>query len=236
MILAAALALFFIIALIVTYMQFPGLFSPTDTPEAPVIPGPVNSDSISNAPTSGVGPSVPSSGGTLTPTEGTPTTGTPTTTPPPASTPPAGETADPDQPPAETVAAPSSLAWPMRGKTVAAFGIIQSVTLGDWRQHDGIDIQVAEGSSVAAAASGTVTAVERRNDTGLTVVIDHGGGLTSIYGCLLVTGRNPGDQVKAGDEIGKAGNSGLSEVGLGVHLHFGVMRGETSVDPNQILK
>lgn len=245
--LITALALFLVIATVYAAIVYPTLFSPTDSqPNQPGQSGPGNADRT-NVPTAGANsPAVPASDGETAGADPT----QPATTPGALSSgqPAAGgasvagevglgEAGAGQGQAAEPVAtAPASLAWPLRGKTVTGFGIVQSVTLGDWRQHDGIDIQAAQGVSVAAAAAGTVTAVEKRNDTGLTVVIDHGGGISTVYGCLLVTGRQVGDTVVAGGEIGKAGNSGMSELALDNHLHFEVRRDGTAVDPADWLK
>lgn len=220
--LIAALALFLIIVSAYAVIARPTLFRPSEPqPGEPGQFGPGNTDRTC-VPTAGAsGPAVPV---------------TATAQPGANQSAAAGGSAPQAAAPQSVASAPTALAWPLRGKTLADFGIIQSVTLGDWRQHDGIDIQAARGASVTAAADGVVTSVEKRNDIGTTVVIDHGGGLSTVYGCLLVTGRQAGDRVKAGDEIGKVGNSGLFEVGLGDHLHFEVRRDGTAVPPGDWLK
>ena len=129
---------------------------------------------------------------------------------------------------------------PLNGETVAVFSIDQLTydpTLGDWRTHDGIDIQAAAGSEVAAAAPGTVRSVEKDDRLGTTVIIDHLDGYTTTYASLQseVTVL-AGDQVSAGDVIGTVGNTSLSEAGLGAHLHFSVMKDGLSVDPNAFLE
>lgn len=244
--LIAALALFLIIASVYAVIARPTLFRPSEPqPGEPGQFGPGSTDRTC-LPTAGAsGPAVPvTSGGTAAGQPGTSDAaagdstagGSASATAQPAVSPSAAAGESAPQPAAAAPAAPAALAWPLRGKTLAEFGIIQSVTLGDWRQHDGIDIQAVRGASVTAAADGVVTSVEKRSDIGTTVVIDHGGGLSTVYGCLLVTGRKVGDRVKAGDEIGKAGNSGLFEVGLGEHLHFEVRRDGTALSPGDWLK
>ncbi|MGE5560187.1 MAG: peptidoglycan DD-metalloendopeptidase family protein [Chloroflexota bacterium] len=231
--LITALALFLIIATVYAAIAYPTLFRPplpeTDDPGQF---GPGSTDRTC-VPTAGAdGPAVPvSTGGSV--------SGPDAAAPDPASEPAAPTIATPppaEPEPAPALTAPTKLAWPLRGKTLAGFGIGQSLTLGDWRQHDGIDIQAAQGASVVAAAAGIVTVSEKRSDIGVTVVIDHGGGITTTYGCLHVTGRKAGDRVNAGDEIGKAGNSGMSEVALENHLHFEVRRNGEAVDPADWLK
>jgi murein DD-endopeptidase MepM/ murein hydrolase activator NlpD len=60
------------------------------------------------------------------------------------------------------------------------------------------------------------------------VVIDHGQGLTSLYGHLSQIGVTPGQEVRKGDVIGFTGQTGLAG---GDHLHFGVMVGGIPVNP-----
>lgn len=129
-----------------------------------------------------------------------------------------------------------SLRPPVTGVVLTPFGWSYSKTLGEFRMHTGVDIKAAEGSPVTAALPGTVRAVERRDETGLTVIIDHGNGLQTLYGALLIARVNPGDRVAAGDEIGKVGNTALYEVADGAHLHFAIYQEGEPIDPGQYLR
>lgn len=236
--LIAALAAFLIIASVYAVVARPTLFRPGESqPVEPGLPGPGNADRTC-VPTAGAsGPAVPVNASDQSVAAATSDQAASSPVEPASNQAESASSSSPQPGASEFVAeAPSALAWPLRGKTLADFGIIQSVTLGDWRQHDGLDIQAARGAAVTATADGVVVSVEKRNDIGTTVVIDHGGGLSTVYGCLLVTGRKVGDRVKAGDEIGKAGNSGLFEVGLGDHLHFEVRLNGAAVPPDNWLK
>lgn len=85
--------------------------------------------------------------------------------------------------------------------------------------HKGIDIGASAGADIIAAADGTVTAASYSSAAGNYVMIDHGGGLYTVYmhaSSLLVS---PGQTVSAGDVIAKVGSTGIS---TGSHLHFGV--------------
>ena len=94
--------------------------------------------------------------------------------------------------------------------------------------HKGIDIGASAGADIIAAADGTVTAASYSSAAGNYVMIDHGGGLYTVYmhaSSLLVS---PGQTVSAGDVIAKVGSTGIS---TGSHLHFGVSLNGSYVSP-----
>ncbi|MDO4749538.1 MAG: M23 family metallopeptidase [Eubacteriales bacterium] len=105
-------------------------------------------------------------------------------------------------------------------------------TMADWRTHDGVDIAVDLGEQVMAAASGRVSAVYTDNMYGVTVEIDHGGGLTSLYSNLTeLPTVTVGDGVMVGEVIGCVGNTALCETAEVYHLHFAMRQDGQSVDP-----
>ena len=128
---------------------------------------------------------------------------------------------------------------PLVGDTVAVFSVDHlsyDATLGDWRTHDGIDIQAAAGTTVVAAAAGVVLSVEEDGRMGTTVTLDHGSGCVSTYASLQPeVPVRPGDAVEAGAAIGLVGNTSLTEAGLGAHLHFGVSQDGEPLDPAEFL-
>ncbi len=100
--------------------------------------------------------------------------------------------------------------------------------LGYARPHRGVDIGVGVGNTVIAAAAGMVVKAQYDGSAGNYVLIDHGGGLATIYmhnSQLLVSA---GDVVTAGQTIALSGSTGLSS---GPHLHFGVSVNGTYVNP-----
>lgn len=147
--------------------------------------------------------------------------------------------------PAEDVSAPPAeepleVVSPVMGEAVAVFSVdalTYDATLGDWRTHDGLDIQASAGTAVAAAAAGTVLSVAEDGLLGTTVVIDHHNGYVTTYASLQPeTKVLAGDEVKAGTVIGAVGNTSLSEAGLGAHLHFAVSKDGVPVDPAEFLE
>ena len=99
--------------------------------------------------------------------------------------------------------------------------------------HTGQDYPVPEGTTVVAAASGVVFNDNPGSDYGLSVQIDHGNGYQTLYGHLSAKLVRPGQQVNAGQMIGKSGATGNV---TGPHLHFEVRKGKNNpVDPSGFL-
>jgi murein DD-endopeptidase MepM/ murein hydrolase activator NlpD len=99
---------------------------------------------------------------------------------------------------------------------------------GETRFHQGVDIAVAYGHNVKAAADGIVSFAGVQNGYGNTVVIDHDGGRQTRYAHLSQELVRAGDVVSEGQVLGKSGNSGRS---TGPHLHFEMLMNGRPVDP-----
>ncbi len=123
--------------------------------------------------------------------------------------------------------------WPTPGytKISSPFGNRIHPILKYPKFHGGIDINAPKNAYIHAAASGKVIwSGWRSGGSGNTVIIDHGGGITTLYlhiisGGLLV---KEGQQVKAGDVIARVGTTGLS---TGYHLHFEVRKNGVRQNP-----
>ncbi len=98
----------------------------------------------------------------------------------------------------------------------------------DEQYHLGIDLASLANSPVIAGNSGRVIFAERNGIYGLTVVIDHGQGLASLYGHLSSMQVAVGQEVKKGDVIGHTGQTGLAG---GDHLHLSMMVHGVFVNP-----
>ena len=110
----------------------------------------------------------------------------------------------------------AGMRWPVNGTVTSEFG-------ARWgRLHAGIDIGAPNGTPIRAAKAGTVILAGSHGGYGLAVVIDHGGGLTTLYAHQSRLGSSSGQDVEAGEVIGYVGSTGNS---TGNHLHF-----ETRVD------
>ncbi|MHA7579421.1 murein hydrolase activator EnvC family protein [Paenibacillus vandeheii] len=102
------------------------------------------------------------------------------------------------------------------------------------KMHNGVDFAVPVGTSVHAASGGIVIMAEWYTGYGYTVIVDHGGGLWTLYGHLREGGFkvSKGDTVSKGDLIAESGNTGNS---TGPHLHFEVRDNGTAVNPMNYL-
>ena len=129
--------------------------------------------------------------------------------------------------------------WPVKGEVLRGFSLetlAYDVTMGDWRTHSGLDIAAPAGTEVRAAASGIVTEVTQDVMLGTTVVIDHGGAVsTTCANLAAVPTVEVGDSVTAGDVIGSVGATAIAESALPSHLHFSVARDGVSIDPMELL-
>lgn len=106
---------------------------------------------------------------------------------------------------------------PSVGRIMSGYGMRWSPTFGDYRMHEGIDIDGATGDPVWAASAGTVTFSAYDSGGGNMVKINHGGGIETWYLHLHASHVAVGTSVTAGQQIGIVGNTGASK---GDHLHF----------------
>jgi murein DD-endopeptidase MepM/ murein hydrolase activator NlpD len=122
----------------------------------------------------------------------------------------------------DTVPSSQGLIWPVSGPVTSPFGY-------RWgRLHAGIDIGVAYGTPIHAAAAGTVVLASWTGGYGNYTCIDHGGGLATCYAHQSSYAVSSGAQVGQGQVIGYVGNTGHS---FGAHLHFEVRINGNPVDP-----
>ena len=99
--------------------------------------------------------------------------------------------------------------------------------------HKGIDIGASMGAQVIAAAAGKVTTVSYNSARGYFIVVDHGSGYVTLYQHLSRQDVKVGDMVKAGQQIGAVGETGISTA---PHLHFEIHVNGTPVDPLQFFE
>lgn len=111
--------------------------------------------------------------------------------------------------------------WPVpsSGRVVSKFGYRIHPVYKDWRMHKGIDIAASYGRNIIAANDGIVISSGYITGYGYTVVVDHGGGISSLYAHCSKLLVKSGDLVFKGDLIALVGSSGVS---TGPHLHFEV--------------
>ena len=110
------------------------------------------------------------------------------------------------------------------------FGYRHTSDNGKKKLHAGMDMAAPKGTSVYAAESGVVIVAQSWSGYGNCIIIDHGGGLWTLYGHLMNGGIlvKKGETVKRGDKIGMVGSTGQS---TGNHLHFEVRKNSEPVNP-----
>ena len=120
--------------------------------------------------------------------------------------------------------------WPAPSYTRISddYGWRDHPILGVQQFHNGVDMAAPSGSSILAAADGEVVAASYNATMGNYVMIDHGGGLFTIYMHASALFVSTGNIVSAGDEIAAVGSTGRS---TGPHLHFGVRLNGSYVSP-----
>lgn len=123
--------------------------------------------------------------------------------------------------------------WPVEGRVTSSFGEREDPFNGEGAFHTGIDISAPYGEAIRAAGDGFVTAAGRANGYGREVIIDHGHGISTLYGHMSGFAVTAGDQVKRGQIIGYVGSSGRS---TGAHVHYEVRIQNTPVNPHKYLR
>lgn len=137
---------------------------------------------------------------------------------------------------AAVIAPPQSgeMEWPLSGPITSPFGYrLNPFGGGNTEFHPGIDIGVAVGTTVVAAATGRVIVAGWVSGYGEYIAIDHGDGISTGYGHLSQIYVAVGQDVQRGQAIAASGNTGRS---TGPHLIFEVRRNGTPVDPNPYLR
>lgn len=120
--------------------------------------------------------------------------------------------------------------WPCPASTyiTSSFGNRLHPILNTWIYHTGVDIGCSSGKDILAAASGTVIMASWYGGYGNCVMIDHGGGIVTLYGHASELCVSDGQSVSRGQVIAKVGSTGRS---TGPHLHFEVRKNGEYVNP-----
>lgn len=125
---------------------------------------------------------------------------------------------------------------PVDGEVVREFAkdnLIYSATLEEWTTHTGIDIKADKTAVVKAAEGGTVKSIKNDPRYGLTIVIEHGNGMQTVYSNLLTSEFVvEGENVEKGQSIGTVGNTAAFEIADEPHLHFEILKNSIPEDPS----
>ena len=123
--------------------------------------------------------------------------------------------------------------WPVRGPVNSEFGRRSSPWLDDAQEiHSGIDIGAARGTAVTAPAPGVVVYAGGHAEYGVTLVIDHGNDIKTLYGHLSRLDVAADQKVERGQVIAHTGNTGRSS---GPHLHYEIQVKGQAVNPRSYL-
>lgn len=139
----------------------------------------------------------------------------------------------------DTTKNPSGYMFPVEGDIIMEYSMDMPIywkTLDQYMVHGGIDIASETGTPVQACAGGTVTKIEKDDGMGVTVEINHGNDLISVYSNLATDGLiELGEVITQGTVIGKVGQSAMFEFESPDHLHFEMKKNGEHVDPADYL-
>jgi len=125
--------------------------------------------------------------------------------------------------------------WPVHGPVIGHFGPEHHPRFGTTTLNNGVDIQADTGTPVQAAGRGRVDySSEDYGSFGAIVVLNHGDGYYTLYGHLSEIAVAQGQEVEAGQIVGRVGDSGTSL--KGTVLHFEIRKGAQALNPEDWLK
>lgn len=125
--------------------------------------------------------------------------------------------------------------WPVPGsqRVTSSYGYRIHPVYKTRKFHTGIDIGAGYGLNIVASADGTVTMATTNGGYGKCIIINHGSGLTTLYGHCSTLLVSVGDKVTRGQIIAKVGSTGVS---TGPHLHYEVRVNGATTDPIAYVK
>jgi murein DD-endopeptidase MepM/ murein hydrolase activator NlpD len=123
--------------------------------------------------------------------------------------------------------------WPVAGRISSSFGERMDPFNGEGAFHAGVDIAAPTGTPIYAPADGVVAKAGPASGYGHEVIIDHGGGISTLYGHLSSFAVVAGQIVKRGQIIGYVGDLGRS---TGPHLHYEVLINNLPVNPHKYMR
>ncbi|MDJ0708122.1 MAG: peptidoglycan DD-metalloendopeptidase family protein [Leptolyngbyaceae cyanobacterium MO_188.B28] len=133
---------------------------------------------------------------------------------------------------AEGIRGTGQMIYPTGGRITSRYGTRVHPILGYRRFHAGVDFGASHGTTIRAADSGTVIFAGWYGGYGRSAIIDHGGGLTTLYAHTSRLNVREGQGVQQGQSIAAVGSTGLS---TGPHLHFEVRSNGRPVNPMNYL-
>ncbi|RRA48551.1 M23 family metallopeptidase [Acidipila sp. EB88] len=123
--------------------------------------------------------------------------------------------------------------WPVTGRLTSSFGERSDPFNGEGAFHAGLDIATSYGTPIHAPADGVIAKAGPAGGYGREMIIDHGGGVTTVYGHLSAFAMIAGQLVRQGQIVGYVGSAGRS---TGPHLHYEVRVNNMPVNPHKYLR
>lgn len=140
----------------------------------------------------------------------------------------------------ETKKSDPVFSMPVEGDVIKEYAkdkLVYSDTLKEWVTHAGIDIKADKTTIVKASEEGKIKSIKNDPRYGLTVVIEHNNGYSTVYSNLLTAEFvTAGETVKKGQTIGTVGNTATFEISDESHLHFEILKDNVQIDPNMYIK
>ena len=124
------------------------------------------------------------------------------------------------------------LPWPLQGKVISNFGIIRNPETGTVTENVGIDIKAPSGTKVKSVLDGVVSTITFIRGHGNIVIIDHGGGFSTVYAHIDKINVTENEYVQIGDEFAMVASSVSSNASK---LHFEVWGNQKKLNPTNWL-
>ncbi len=122
--------------------------------------------------------------------------------------------------------------WPTNGYWSSAFGKRNDPFTRKQEFHYGIDVAASHGSPIFATADGYVLKIKTENTGGKLIILNHGGGVTTVYCHMSEFNVKVGQKVKRWDVIGFVGQTGKA---IGPHVHYEVRLNGKAVNPEKYI-
>ncbi len=124
------------------------------------------------------------------------------------------------------------LPWPVQGKIISRFGNQKNRKLNTITENVGIEIQATVGTPVITVLDGVISIITYIRGHGNIIIVDHGGGFSTVYAQIENIQVNENEYIQAGDRLAKIASSGTSRNGK---LHFEVWGNQQKLNPEHWL-
>ena len=124
------------------------------------------------------------------------------------------------------------LSWPVEGRIINKFGTIRNPETGTITENVGIDIRASSGTKVKSVLDGMVSTISYIRGHGNIIIIDHGGGFSTVYAHVDKIIVNENEYIQMGNFIASVA---VPENGSSIRLHFEVWGNQKKLNPEKWL-